>query len=177
MNCSTPGFPVLHYLPEFAQTYVHWMGDVIQPSYPLPPPSPQALNLSQHESFPMSWLLASDGQNIGASASASVLPMNVQGWFPLGLIGLISILSKEISRVFSSTTIRKHQFFSTQTSLWSNSHIYTSTGKTTVLTILNFSSKVRFSAFFYGGPISSRIFQFVVIRVSQFLQQMSWNFD
>ena len=104
------------------------------------------------ESFPMSWLLASDGQNIGASASAAVLPMNVQGWFPLGLIGLISILSKEISRVFSSTTIRKHQFFSAQTSLWSNSHIYRSTGKTTVLTILTFSSKVRSLLFFKVVP-------------------------
>ena len=64
-------------------------------------------------------------QSIGTSASASVLSMNVQGWFPLGLTGLISLLSKRLSRVFSSTTVQKHQLFSAQPSLWSNSHIYT----------------------------------------------------
>ena len=63
------------------------------------------------------------GQNIGALASASVLPMNSQGWFPLKFTGLISLQSKGLSRVFSSTTIQKHQFLDTQTSLWSNSHI------------------------------------------------------
>ena len=72
-------------------------------------------------SFPLSWLFASGGQSIGASASASVLPMNIQGWFPLGSTGLISLQSKGISRVFSGTTIQKHQFFSSQPSLWSNS--------------------------------------------------------
>ena len=78
-------------------------------------------------SFPMSRLFTSCGQNIGdwASASASVLPMNIQAWFPLGLTSLISLQSKGLSRVFSSTTVRKHQFFSTQPSLWSNSQIYT----------------------------------------------------
>ena len=74
-------------------------------------------------SFPMSQLFASSSQSIGASASASVLPMNIQGWFPLGLTGLISFQSKGLSRVFSSTTIWKHLFFSVQPSLWSNSHI------------------------------------------------------
>ena len=72
-------------------------------------------------SFLMSQLFASGGQSIGTSASA--LPVNIQGWFPLGSTGLISLLSKGFSRVFSST-IRKHQFFSTQPSLWSNSHIH-----------------------------------------------------
>ena len=76
-------------------------------------------------SFPMSLLFASGGQSVGASASASVLPMNTQGWFPLGLTGLISLLSKGLSRVFSNTTIQKQQFFSAQPSLWSNSHICT----------------------------------------------------
>ena len=75
-------------------------------------------------SFPMSRLFASGGQIIGASASASVLPMNIQDWFPLGLTGLISLLSK-LSRVFSNTTLWKHQFFSAQLSLWSNSCIHT----------------------------------------------------
>ena len=76
-------------------------------------------------SFLMSQLFASCGQNIGVSASTSVLPMNIQGWFPLGLTGLISMQSKGLSRVFSNTTVQKHQFFSTQPSLWSNSHIHT----------------------------------------------------
>ena len=67
-------------------------------------------------SFPMSQLFASSGQCIGASASKSVLPMNIQGWFPLGLTGLISLLSKGLSSVFSNTTIRKYQFFGTQLS-------------------------------------------------------------
>ena len=75
-------------------------------------------------SFPMSWLFASGGQPIGASAPASVLPINTQGWFLLGLIGLISLLSKEPSIVFSSITIQKNQFFGAQSSLWSNSHFH-----------------------------------------------------
>ena len=72
-------------------------------------------------SFPMSQLFTSDGQCTEASASALVLPMNIQGWFPIGLTGLISLLSKEHSRIFSSTTIRKYQFSDTQPSLWCNS--------------------------------------------------------
>ena len=73
--------------------------------------------------FPNDLAPQSDGQSTGASASASILPMSIQGWFPLGLTGLISLLSKELSRVFSSVTIRKHQFSSTQASLWYNSHM------------------------------------------------------
>ena len=76
-------------------------------------------------SFLMSQLFSSGSQGIRASASASVLPMNIQGWFPLGLTDLVSLLSKELSRVFSNTTVWKHQFFGTQPSLWSNSHIHT----------------------------------------------------
>ena len=75
-------------------------------------------------SFPMSRLFTSGGQSIGVSASASVLPMNIQDWFPLGLTGWISLQSKGVSRVFSNITVQKHQFFSTWLSLWSNSHIY-----------------------------------------------------
>ena len=78
-------------------------------------------------SFQMSQFFASGGQSIGASASASVLQMNIQDWFPLGLTGLISLQSKGLSRVFSSTTIQKHQLFSAQPSLWSNLtpvHVY-----------------------------------------------------
>jgi len=76
-------------------------------------------------SFLMSQLLVSGSQSIGASASAPVLPMNIQGWFPLRLTGLISLQSKGLSRIFSNTTVRKHQFFGAQSSLWSNSHILT----------------------------------------------------
>ena len=76
-------------------------------------------------SFPVSWLFTSGGQSTGASASTSVLSMNIQSLFPLGLTGWISLLSKGLSRVFSSTTVWKHQFFGTQPSLWFNSHICT----------------------------------------------------
>ena len=75
--------------------------------------------------FPISQLFASGGQNIGASASTSDPPVNIQGWFPLGLTGFISLLSKRLSRVFSSTTVRKHRFFSAQPSLWYSSHLCT----------------------------------------------------
>ena len=76
-------------------------------------------------SIPMSQFLASSGQSIGALASASVLLMNIQSWFPLGQTGLISLQFKGSSRVFSNTTVRKHQFFSSQPFLWFNSHIHT----------------------------------------------------
>ena len=87
MDCSTPGFPFPHYLLDFAQTHVHWVSDAIQPSHLLLPPFLPVLSLSQFLGyFPMSWLFTSGGHSIGASASAAVLPMNIQGWFPLGLI-------------------------------------------------------------------------------------------
>ena len=76
-------------------------------------------------SFSVSQLFASSGRSIGASASASVLPMSIQGWLALGWVGLISLQSKGLSRVFSNTTVQKHQFFNAQPSLWSNSHIHT----------------------------------------------------
>ena len=76
-------------------------------------------------SFPVSQLFTSGGQSTGASASASVLPMSGQDWFPLGLTDLISLQSKGLSRVFSNTTAQKHQFFSAQLSLWSHCHIHT----------------------------------------------------
>ena len=126
MNYSMPGFPVLHHFPEFVQTHVHWVSDAIQPSHPL------SLLLLLPSIFPrirvMSQLLVSGGQSIGPSSLASVLPMNIQGWFLLELTALISLQSKGLSRI-SSTTIWKHQFFGInsldQPSLWSNSHICT----------------------------------------------------
>ena len=76
-------------------------------------------------SFPMSQLFRSNDQSVGASASASILPMKIQGWFPSGSTGLISLQSKGLSRVFSNTKVQKHQFFGAQLSLESNSHIHT----------------------------------------------------
>ena len=119
---STPGLPVHHQLLEFIQTHVHWVGDVIQPSHLLSSPSPPALNLSQHQGMVSQF--SSGGQSIGVSASASVLPMNIQDWFPLGWTGWISMQSKGLSGVFSNTTVQKHQFSSAQLSLWSNSYIH-----------------------------------------------------
>ena len=82
-------------------------------------------SLAASGSFQMSQFFTSGGQSIGVSASASVLPINIQDWFPLGWTGWISLVSKGLSRVFSNTTVQKHQFFGAQLSLWSNSHIYT----------------------------------------------------
>ena len=124
--CSTPGFPVLHHLPELAQTHVHQVGDAIQPSHPLPSPSPPAFSLSQHQGL-FQWVSSSHqvAKVIGVSESASVLPMNSQDWFPLGWTGWISVQSKGLSTVFSNTTVQKHQFFGAQLSSQSNSHIHT----------------------------------------------------
>ena len=120
-DCSTPGLPVYHQLPEFTQTYVHWVSDAIQLSHPLPSPSSPTFSLFPASgSFQMSQFFASVGQSIGASASASVLPMNIQDWFPLGWTVLISLQSLGLSRVFSNTTVQKHHFFSAQLCLYSN---------------------------------------------------------
>ena len=136
-----PGFPVLHHLLEVAQTHVHRVSDAIQPSHSLSSPSPPAFNLSG--SFPKSWLFTSGGQSIGASASTPVLPMNIQGWFLLGLTGLISLPSKGLSRVFSSTAVQRHQFFGYQLFLIVQlSHPYMITRKTIVLTRWTFVGKV-----------------------------------
>ena len=105
MDCSTLDFPVHHQLPELAQTHVHPVGDAIQPSHPLSSPSPPAFHLYQHQDL---FKFASGGQRIGVSASASVLPVNIQDWFPLGWTGWISLQSKRLSQVFSNTTVQKH---------------------------------------------------------------------
>ena len=107
---STPGLPVHYQLQEFTQAHVHWVGDAIQPSHPLSSPSPPAFNLSQNQG-----LFKSGGQSIGVSASTSVLPVDMQDWSPLGWTGWISLQSKGLSRVFSYTTVQKHQF-----SYWKN---------------------------------------------------------
>ena len=190
MDCSTPGFPVLHHLLELAQTHICWVSDAIQPSCPLSSASPPACSLSQHQGlfkwvssshqvakilefqlqhqsfqwtprteacpaaslsitnswsslrfmsfesvmqselallllsvfptimvFLVSQFFATGGQSIGASASASILPMSIQDWFPLGWNGWISLQSKGLLRVFTNTTVQKHQFFGIQLSL------------------------------------------------------------
>ena len=125
VGCGTPGFLVLCYLLEFAQAHVHWGSDAIQPSHPLSPSSCLAFNLSQHQCFfpPLSESVLCIRWPKDWSFSIS-LSMNSQGWFPLGLAGLISLLFKGFSRAFSSTTVWMHQFFGAQPFLWSNTHIY-----------------------------------------------------
>ena len=112
MNCSTSSFPVLHHLLEMAQTRVHCVGDAIQPSQPVGPFSSCLQSFPAPGSFPTSQIFPSGSQIIGVSASASALPMDTQGLFPLGLTGLISLLSKGHSTVFSNTTIWKRKLFS-----------------------------------------------------------------
>ena len=125
MNCSTPGFPVQYQLLELAQTHVHQIGGGIQPSHPMSSPFPPAFNLPNIRVFssesalrirwPKDW-----------SYSFSISPSNEHpGLSPLGLTGWISLQSKGLSRVFSNTTVQKHQFFSTQLSSQCNSHIHT----------------------------------------------------
>ena len=118
LDCSMPGFPVHHWLTELTQTHVHWVGDAIQPPYPLVITFSSCLqSFPASGSFPISQFLASGGQKIGVSASASVLPMNVQDWFPLGWTDWITLQSKRLSRVFSNTTVQKYLFFGSQIAL------------------------------------------------------------
>ena len=118
MDCNTPGFPFHHQLPELAQTHVHlsWWGHPTILSSVVPFSS-CLQSFPASGSFQMSQFFSSGGQRIGVSAVASVLPMNIQDLFPLRLTGLISLQSKGFSRVFSNTTVQKHQFFSAQLSL------------------------------------------------------------
>ena len=119
MDCSMPGFRVLHHLLEFAQTHVHWVSDAIQPSHPLSPPFPAS------GSFPMSQFFTSGDQSIDASTPAQ----SFQWIFRVGFLKYWLIWSpccpRNSSRVFSSITVRKYQFFKAQPSLWSNSHTHT----------------------------------------------------
>ena len=122
MDCITPGFPVHHQLQELAQTHVHWVGDAIQPSHPLSFPSPPAISPSQHHGL-FHWVSSSHqvAKVLEFQLQPSVLPMNIQDWFPLGLTSLISLQSKGLFGlwcwVFSNTTVQKHQFFGAQLSL------------------------------------------------------------
>ena len=116
MDCSMPGLPVCHHLLALAQTHVHRISDALQPSHP-PLSSPSSFPASG--SLTVSQLFTSSGQGTRVLASASVLPMNIQNWFPLGLTGLISFQSKGLSRVFSNISLkaailRRSAFFMVQ---------------------------------------------------------------
>ena len=114
-NHSMPGLPVHHQLLELTQTHIHRVSDAIQPSHPLSSPSPLApKSLPASESFPMSQLFAWGGQSTRVSALASFLPQKSQGWSPSEWTGWICLQSKGLSRVFSNTTVQKHQFFGAQ---------------------------------------------------------------
>ena len=123
-DCSMAGFPVLQYILEFAQTHVHWVDDAIQPSHPLSPPC------LLPSIFPSIRVFSSES---ALCISATILPMTIQGWFPLILTSLISLQSKGLSRVFSNITVQKHQVLGAQLSLWSNSHIHMTTQKSIAL--------------------------------------------
>ena len=143
MDC-TPDLSVPHHLPKFVQVHVHCISDAIQPPHPQMPSS-TALNLSQHQGLPMSQLFTSDDQNTEVSASASVLLTSFQGWFPLRLTGLISLLSKGLSEVFSSTRVWRHQRFTFFTAQLSQPYMIT--GKTIALTIMDLCKQSNVSAF------------------------------
>ena len=167
MDCSMPGFPVHNQLLELAQTHVHWVGDAIQPFHPVLPFSSYLQSFSASGSFPMSQFFASDDQSIGVSPSSSVLPMNIQYWFPLGLTGLI-LQSKGLTRVFSNTTVQKHQLVTIQLCLWSNSHIHTWLLKKPQLWLTDLYCKNNVSAF----NILSRLFIALLPRSKHLL--ISW---
>ena len=135
--------PCHHQLPEFTKTHVHWVGDAIQLSHPLSSPSPLAFNpFPASGSFQMSQFFTLGSQSTGVSASASVLPMNIQDWFPSGWTDWISLLSKWFLGVFPNITVRNHQFFGAQVLIVQLSHPYMTTGKTIALTRWTFVGKV-----------------------------------
>ena len=137
MNYTIPDSRVLHHLPEFAQILVHWVSDAIQPSHPLLSPSPPVFNLSQHQGL-FQWVNSSHQL---AKVLTSVLPMNIQGWFPLELTGLITLQSKELSRVFSNTTLKVSILWCSALFMVQLTHPYKTTEKTIALTIQIFVSK------------------------------------
>ena len=156
MDCSTPGSPVFHYLPEFVQTHVHWASDATQPSHLLLPASPPVLNLSWHQGL-FQWVSSSHQVPI-VSGSASVLPVNIQGWFPLGWIYLISFridwfnllavqgaLKNLLQHHFSKASVLQCSAFL----MGKLSHPYMTPGKTIALTVWTFVGKVM-SVFEYA---------------------------
>ena len=143
MDCSMPDLPVPHHLPKLAQVHVHCISDAIQPSHPLMHSFSYALNLCQHQglTFPLSQQFTSDDQNTGVPASTSVLPMSIQGWFPLRLTGLILLLSKGLSGVFCSTQFKDINSSALHL-LYQLSQPYVTAGKTIALTTWTFVGRV-----------------------------------
>ena len=145
MDCSRPGFPVHHQLPELTQTHVHWVGDAIQPSYPLSSPFPSAFNLYQHQGL-FQWVSSSHsgGKTFGVSASASILPMNIQDWFPLDRLfdlhavqgTLKSLLQHHSSK---ASVLQCSAFFMVQ--LW---HPYMTIGKIIALLVMSLLYNMMF---------------------------------
>ena len=149
MDYSTSGFPVLHYLLEFAQTHVYWVSDAIQPSRSLSSPSPPTFNLSQHQDL-FKWLSSSHqvAKVLGVFTSTSLLPLNTQDWSPLGWTGWISLQSKGLFK----SLLQHHS--SKASILWFSafflvqlSHPYMTTGKTIALTRWTFFWQNNVSAF------------------------------
>ena len=124
MDCSMPGFPVLYHLLECAQTYVHWIGDAIQPSQPLSSPSP-AFNLSQYQGFSSESPLPIRWPKYWSFIFSISLPNEYSELISFRIDRFDLLAVQGLSRVFSSTTVQKYQFFSAQPSLWSSSHICT----------------------------------------------------
>ena len=143
MNCSMPGLPVHHQLPEFTQTHVHQVNDAIQPSHPLSSSSPSAPNPSQHQSFPMGQLFTWGGQSTGVSALASFLPKGIPGWISfrmdwLELLAVQGTLKSLLQHHSSKASILRHSaFFTVQLS-----HAYMTTGKTIAFTRRTFVRKL-----------------------------------
>ena len=124
MDCSTPDLPVPHHLRNFAQVHVHCITDAIQSSHTLMPYILLPSIFPSIRDFSNESPIESGDQNTGASASASVLPMDIHGLRPLRLTGLIPLLSRGLSAVFSNTTVQRHQFCGILPSLQSNSHTH-----------------------------------------------------
>ena len=143
MDCSTPGFPVHHQLPELIQTHGHWVSDAIQLSHPSVVPFSHLQSFSASESFQKCQFFASGGQSIGVSSSASVLPINIQDWFPLGwtswiLLEVQGTLKSLLQHPNSKASILQHlTFFIVQLS-----HPYMTTGKIIALTRWTFADRV-----------------------------------
>ena len=153
MDCSTPGLPVHHQLPEYTQTHVHWFSDAIQPSHLLSSPSPPALNLSQHQGL-FQWVSSwhQVAKVLEFQLQHQSFPWTPQDWSPLEWTGWISLQSNGLSRGFSNITVQKHQFvghnWATELN-WTEafftvqlSHPYMTTGKTIALTRRTFVGKV-----------------------------------
>ena len=138
MDCCMPGFPVLQHLPKFAQTYVHWVSHPTISSSVASSSCPQSF--PARGSYPMKRFFASVGQSTGASASASVLPINIQGSFSLGLTGMI-LQSKGLSRVFKHHSLKASVFQCSAFFMVQLLPLYMTTGKTIALTTWNFLGK------------------------------------